>query len=200
MHKFLLELPARLETRRLYLRSYQPGDGRLLFAVIQKNRAHLARYESQNVLMGIATEEAAEVVARELAAAWVARAHFFLGAFDRRTDEWVAQVYVGPGNWDLPEFDLGYVVDQAHEGQGYGMEAVQAALRFVFEHLQAHRVHVECDAANVRSARLAERCGLRLEGRFRENIRNAAGEYSDTLHYGLLRHEFEQRKAANGSG
>ena len=190
MNKFLLELPTRIETTRLYLRPYQPGDGPLYFAVSQRNRAHLATYEAQNVLMGITTEESAEIVVRELAAEWVARTSFFLGAFDRRTEEWVAQVYIGPSSWELPEFELGYVVDQACEGQGYAAEAVRAALRFVFEHLQAHRVHVRCDATNVRSARLAERCSFRLEGRFRENKVNAAGEYSDTLHFGLLRHEF----------
>ncbi len=192
MHKYLLELPTRIETERLYLRCYQPGDGRLYYTVSQRNQTHLARYEAQNILMGITTEEEAEIAVRELAAEWVVRRSFFLGAFDKGTEEWVAQVYVGPSNWDLPEFELGYVVDQACEGQGYGAEAVQAALRFVFEHLQAHRVHLECDAANVRSAHLAERCGFRLEGHFRENKRSATGEYGDTLHYGLLRNEFEQ--------
>jgi [ribosomal protein S5]-alanine N-acetyltransferase len=191
MNKFLLELPTRIEAGRLYLRWYQPGDGPLYFAVSQRNRAHLAEYEAQNVLMEITTEESAEIVVRELAAGWVARTSFFLGAFDRQTDEWVAQVYIGPSNWELPEFELGYVVDQAYEGQGYATEAVKAALQFVFEHLQAHRVHLRCDATNVRSARLAERCGFRLEGRFRENKAVAAGEYHDTLHYGLLRGEFK---------
>ena len=190
MSKFLLELPVRIETARLYLRPYQPGDGPLYFAVSRRNRAHLAKYEAQNVLMGITTEESAEIAVRELAAEWVSRTSFFMGAFDKGTEEWVAQVYIGPSNWELPEFELGYIVDQACEGQGYAAEAVQAALRFVFEHLHAHRVHLKCDATNVRSARLAERCGFRLEGRFRENKAVAAGEYRDTLHFGLLRHEF----------
>ena len=50
MDKMLLEIPTRIETERLYLRPYQAGDGTMVFAVSQRNREHLARYESGNVL------------------------------------------------------------------------------------------------------------------------------------------------------
>jgi len=60
-----------------------------------------------------------------------------------------------------------------------------------FEHLAAHRVRLECDEANVRSRRVAECCGMILEGHIRENKRNAGGTLSGTLHFGLLKSEFE---------
>jgi RimJ/RimL family protein N-acetyltransferase len=157
----------------------------------QKNRAHLARYESDNVVMSIQNEEDAEIVVRDLAAQWAARNCFFLGVFDKQTDEFVAQIYVGPVNWDLPELQIGYFVDKDHEGLGYVTEALQATLRFIFDHLQAHRVRLECDDANVRSYRVAERCGMVKEGHFRENKKNSDGTFSGTLHFGLLRSEFE---------
>jgi len=114
-----------------------------------------------------------------------------MGAFDRETDEFVAQVYVGPVNWDLPEFEIGFFVDRDHQGQGYVTEAVQAAMGFIFEHLGAHRVRMECDDTNERSWRVAERCGMIREGHIRENKVNADGTLSGTLHFGLLREEFE---------
>jgi RimJ/RimL family protein N-acetyltransferase len=191
MHKLLLDIPTHIETERLYLRCYQPGDGPWYYAVSQKNRAHLARYESENVIMTIKSEEDAEVVVRDLAADWVARNCFFMGAFAKKTGEFIAQIYVGPVNWDLPEFQIGYFVDQDHEGQGYVTEAVTATLRFIFEHLKAHRVRLACDDTNVRSYRVAERCGMVREGHIRENKRSPDGTFSGTLYFGLLKSEFE---------
>jgi RimJ/RimL family protein N-acetyltransferase len=191
MHKLLLDIPTRIETERLYLRCYQPGDGRWYYAVSQKNRTHLARYEAGNVVLAIHSEEEAEITVRNLAAAWVARDCFFMAAFDKETGEFAAQIYVGPVNWDLPEFQIGYFVDKDREGRGYVTEAVRATLRFIFEHLQAQRVRLECNDTNVRSIRVAERCGMVREGHFRENKKNPDGTFSGTLHFGLLRSEFE---------
>ena len=187
----LLNTPTRIESERLYLRSYEAGDGPWFYAMSQRNRAHLARYEAENVVMSIESEQDAEVVVQELAAEWRARSSFFMGAFDRDTDKFVAQVYVGPVNWDVPEFEVGFFVDKDYEGQGYVTEAVRAAMGFIFEHLQAHRVRLECDDTNERSWRVAERCGMVREGHVRENKRNEDGELSGTLHFGLLKREFE---------
>lgn len=191
MHKLLLELPTQLETERLFLRSYRAGDGPCLYAMIQSNRAHLSQYESGNVLMSIQTPEDAEVIARDLANAWARRDCFFLGAFDKQTGTFVAQIYVGPVNWDLPEFELGYIADKDHEGQGYVTEAAKAALAFIFQHLHAHRVRLMCNDTNTRSYRVAERCGFVREGHLRENHKHADGTFSGTFFYGLLRREFE---------
>jgi ribosomal-protein-serine acetyltransferase len=191
MNKFLLDLPTRFETERLYLRCYQAGDGPWFYAMSQKNRAHLMQYESGNVVMNIQSEEDAEIVARELAANWVARNNFFLGAFDKKSNEFVAQIYIGPVNWDLPEFEVGYFVDCDHEGQGYVTEAVKGALRFIFETMHAWRVRLGCNDTNIRSYQVAERCGMKREGHIREDKKNPDGTFSGSFHYGMLRSEFE---------
>jgi ribosomal-protein-alanine N-acetyltransferase len=191
VQNLLLNIPTRIETERLILRCYEPGDGLWYYAMSQKNRSHLAQYESGNVVMSIQSEEDAEVTVRELAAAWVARGFFVMGAFDRATDEFVAQIYVGPVDWNLPEFEIGYFVDRDHEGRGFVTEAVKATVRFTFEHLKAQRVRIQCDDTNVRSYRVAERCGLTREGHFRQNKRHPDGTFTGTLCFGLLRSEYE---------
>ena len=195
MRKLQLSIPMHLETRRLQLRCYRPGDGPWYYAVAQRNRAHLAEYEADNVVMSITTEEDAEVVVRDLANDWAARNCFFFGAFDKRTEAFVAQIYVGPVSWDLPEFQIGYFADVEHEGRGYVTEAVGAVLEFVFDHLKAHRVRLECDDRNVRSYRVAERCGMVREGHFLESKRRVDGTLGGTLRYRLLRSEFEALRA-----
>lgn len=186
-----LEFPTQYESQRLVLRSYRPGDGKWYYAMSLRNREHLMRYESGNVAVNITSEEAAEVLVQELAREWVKRTCFFIGAFDKKTGEFVAQIYVGPVDWSLPEFQIGYFVDVNHEGQGYVTEAVKATLRVLFTQLNAHRVRLACDETNSRSIRVAERCSMTREGYLRENKRNPDGTYGSSLIYGLLKSEYE---------
>jgi len=149
------------------------------------------QYESGNVAVNITSEEAAEVLVQELAREWDKRTCFFIGAFDKKTGEFVAQIYVGPIDWSLPEFQIGYFVDVNHEGQGYVTEAVKATLRVLFTQLNAHRVGLACDVTNLRSIRVAERCNMIREGHLRENKRNPDDTYGSSLIYGLLKSEYE---------
>jgi len=181
----------RIETERLYLRPYRAGDGPMYLMMGLRNRAHFARYEAENPLTTLTDTVEAENLIRDFIAEWQKGSAYFLGVFDRQTDDFVAQIYIGLTDRALPAYELGYVVDCEHEGQGYVTEAARAALRFVFEHLQAHRVSLHCDETNVRSARVAERCGFTLEGRIREDKRAPDGGFTDTLCYGLLRREYE---------
>jgi RimJ/RimL family protein N-acetyltransferase len=137
MHRLLMNIPTQLETERLILRCYAAGDGKWYYPMSIKNKDHLARFESTNAVMRIKSEEDAEIVVRDFGVAWAARDCFFLGAFGKATGEFVAQVYVGPVNWDLPEFEIGYFVDKDYEGKGFVIEAVNGTLKFLFEHLSA---------------------------------------------------------------
>ena len=191
MQPLLFDIPTRFETERLVLRCYQAGDGAWYFPMSQRNKLHLERYESGNPVMTICSQADAEVLVRDFAADWVAHKAFFLAAFKKDTQEFVAQVYVGVVNWDLPEFEIGYFVDVDHEGQGFISEAVKEALRFCFKHLGASRLQLKCDDSNLRSWRVAERRGMVREGHLRLNKKNADGSLSGTFLYGLLRSEFE---------
>lgn len=191
MNQMSSEFPTQFESQRLTLRSYRPGDGKWYYAMSLRNREHLMRYESQNVAANIASEEAAEVLIQEFAKEWMRRTCFFIGAFDKKTGEFIAQIYVGPVDWNLPEFQIGYFVDVDHEGQGYVTEAVKATLRVIFNQLNAHRVRLACDETNVRSIRVSERCNMTREGYLRENKRTPDGTYSGSLIYGLLKSEYK---------
>lgn len=190
MKKFLLDIPERVETDQLYLRAYRAGDGPMYYAAGLRNRDHLAEFESGNVLMDLKNEEHAEAIVRELGAAWMGRNYFFMGVFEKVTGEWVGQIYVGPTNWELPEFTIGYIADVNFEGKGYISQAVKRVLKMLFEDLDAHRVKSDCDENNLRSIRLLERCGFRREGHLIENRKYADGSYHGDFLYGLLRREY----------
>ncbi len=200
MDKMLLDIPDRIETERLYLRPYQAGDGPMYYAASLRNQEHLARYESGNVLYQLRDDEHAEATVRALSAAWIARNSFFMGVFEKDSDDWAGQIYIGPTNWDLPEFSIGYAVDVNHEGKGYITEAVKATLCFIFEHLQAHRVRSDCADTNSRSYRVLERCKFTREGHYRENKKNPDGSFHGDLQYGLLKSEFEPLNCKSNQG
>ncbi|MBN2388026.1 MAG: GNAT family N-acetyltransferase [Anaerolineales bacterium] len=184
-------LPLRIETERLILRPYAAGDGTWFYAMSQHNRDHLRQFESDNVVMRLNNEDEAEALARDLAVDWSVGRHYFIGAFDKRGGEFVAQVYIGVVDNALPEYEIGYFADVDHQGQGFVSEAVRAAIRFSFEHLGAYRLRLECDDTNLGSIRVAERCGFQREGHIRQNKRHPDGAISGTLHFGLLRSEYE---------
>ncbi len=184
------EIPNQIETNRLILRCYRPEDAPAYYRMSQKNKPHLQRFESGNAVMSISSEKDAEKVIHDFMDDWKDRKAFFMGAFLKETQEFVAQVYVGVVNWTLPEFEVGYFADVDHEGHGYVTEAVKGALGWLFDHLEAHRVRLGCDETNLRSIRVAERCGFVREGHLRETKQHPDGNYSGDLHYGLLRSEY----------
>jgi RimJ/RimL family protein N-acetyltransferase len=183
-------LPSPIETERLILRSYQAGDGAMYFAAAQRNREHFSRYESGNVIMSLNDPEHAETVVLDLAQAWAESKAYFIGLFDKATGAWVGQFYVGPTNWDLPEYMIGYAADREHEGKGYISEAARAVIAVLFNELGAVRVRSVCEETNQRSYRLLERCGLKREGHFRQDKRLPDGSLTGTYFYALLRDEF----------
>lgn len=190
MNPLLINPPSLIQTERLLLRSYQIGDESWYYSMSQRNKSHLARYESDNPVMKINSEEDAEMVIHGFVDSWSAHKAFFMGGFQKDTLEFVAQIYIGVVNWALPEFEVGYFADANQSGKGYVTEAAKGAIRFIFEHLGAHRIRLECDDTNERSFRVAERCGMIREGHMRENHRHADGSITGTLHYGLLRSEY----------
>jgi RimJ/RimL family protein N-acetyltransferase len=191
MEKFNYEFPTPFESERLILRSYQPGDGSWFYAMSLRNREHLSRFEADNVAANVESEAAAEELVGELEAAWRARNCFFIGAFEKQTCEFVAQIYVGPVDWNPSEFQVGYFADIDHEGQGFVTEGVKAVLGILFGKMNAHRVRLECDESNSRSIRVAERCNMTREGYLRENRHNPDGTYSGSYIYGLLQTEYQ---------
>ena len=198
MQKENLSIPTTITTERLNVRRYEPGEGAMYYKTGQKNRAHLTPYESGNVIMDLKNEEHAERIIHELIQEWNARNCFFMGAFSRTDGSFIGQIYVGPVNWHTPEFRVGYFVDVNQQGKGYITEAVTAVLGWLFNHLDAHRVSLECDSNNTRSIHVAERCGFTREGHFRENKKNTDGTFSNTLLFGLLADEWCANTSSKG--
>jgi RimJ/RimL family protein N-acetyltransferase len=185
-------IPTLIKTNRLYLRPYQKGDGPVLYAVGLRNKEHLSRFEAENFLLGLKDEDEAERVLIEFEKGWLEKKYFFYGVFENGTGDWVGQVYIGPINWNLPSFIIGYIADVDHQRLGYITEAVKAVIRMLFIEIGAHRIQADCNETNVRSWKLLERCGFKREGHLRENKIGPDGSFNGDYIYGMLASEFPQ--------
>lgn len=84
--------------------------------------------------------------------------------------------------------EVGYIFNPAFHGQGYATEAVNAAVRLVFDELGAHRMTAVVDARNEPSLAVCERAGMRREAEFVDSTW-FKGEWATEIHYGLLAEE-----------
>lgn len=187
-----IELTEMIETERLELRPYQPGDGSAYFTLCMNNKEHLLPFEAGNPALLVDTEEDAKSLVEDLAAAWTTQEAFPMGVWRKADGALVGQIYVGVVSRKLAEFSVGYFVDKDLEGKGYASEAVRGTLGLIFDHLGARRVRLCCCEANVRSVRVAERCGFVREGLLREASRHKLpdGTPAGECIYGMLRSEY----------
>ena len=188
-------LPSSLCTKRLTLRRYTQDDAAWYATMSLRNRAHLSRHERDNAAMTIATEADATAAIRGFEEEAQAGKAAFLGAFHRGSGSFVAQIYIGVTNADLPGYLIGYFCDEAHVRQGYVLEAATATVGALFGECGALRVGLWCDDTNVASLRIAERLGMRQEGHVRADKRHPDGSITGSLCYGLLRDEFLAQEA-----
>ena len=95
------------------------------------------------------------------------------------------------GFWKLPE--VGYILHPDHWGQGLAGEAVEASIGHVFATREIDDLVADVDPENAASIRLLERLGFVRTG-FAERTWHIAGEWKDSLAYGLSRADWTARQ------
>lgn len=171
-----------LETARLRLTLPTPADAPRLLAFVRDNRAHFARWDP------------APPGDYYTAAFWrdrlqMARSDFTAGRSVRlvinRRDDPAGRV-VGECNFNnfvrgvFQACYLGYRIDHRDEGQGLMHEALIAAIEYVFDELNLHRIMANYLPVNERSGRLLRRLGFTVEGYARDYLR-IAGSWEDHI-------------------
>lgn len=190
MNPLLLDIPDQIETQRLLLRRYHPGDGRVYFQAVRANYSHLYEFLPPE-LLSLQTETDAEIKIRHFMAEWEMRQLFLFGVWDNETRTYVGETYLANADWQVPCIELGYFLLKEHTGKGFATEAARGAIRFAFEYLKVARIELQCAADNQASIHVATRCGFQEEGRFRQRNHKKDGTTVDRLWYGLLLSEWQ---------
>jgi aminoglycoside 6'-N-acetyltransferase len=189
LHKLLLDIPIRLDTKRLTIRKYLEGDGQDLYSLLERNNNRAFLRENVEEVASLKTEREAEIEVRKHSAEWFARDRFVLGIWLKGENTYVGEIWIEPQKWDVPSFEIGWFLDRGYQGKGIATEAARRSLGFLFNDLAAHKVVVITRDTNSRSIKLAERLGFRREGHLKES-RIENGQRYGLLYYGMLKTEF----------
>jgi RimJ/RimL family protein N-acetyltransferase len=178
-----------LETARLVLRPFSPGDleelyafhslpevarflyweprdlGQVREALDAKLRQTVLEDEGQGLALAVVLREVGVLVG-EVNLQWLSRRH--------------------------RQGEIGFVFHPGYQGRGLATEAAEVMLRLGFEGLGLHRVIGRCDALNLASARLMERLGMRREAHLVHN-EIFKGSWGDELVYAMLEDEWRAR-------
>ncbi|TDD70103.1 N-acetyltransferase [Jiangella aurantiaca] len=182
-----------LATRRLRLRDFRDDDVDGLYALVSDDRlTRTLAFDSLD------REQAAGMLrtAVDLAAARP-RVEYYLAVTLREGDD-VPIGFVRLGLADVRAGKLGYLIAAEHWGHGYATEAAAAMLDLAFGPLGLHRVSAAIGPDNAASIAVAERLGLVLEGRMRENVFTNGG-WRDSLLYSVLAPEWTRPHAGSAN-
>ena len=176
-----------LNTQRLCLREFVPGDWRDVLAY-QRDPRYLRYYP---------WDDRSEADARDFVGMFLRqqreqpRRRFQLAIIRRSDARLIGNCGIRrkPDNdWDA---DIGYELAPDCWGQGFATEAARAMVDFGFRELGLHRISSWCIAGNTASARVLERLGFRQEGRLRHK-EYFKGQWWDTLLYASLVNEWKR--------
>lgn len=181
--------PERTATGDFVLRSYLPGDGAALQEATVASYAHLKPWMPWATTGQ--TVEQAERLVRQFRAAYLTSRDFVVAAFDPTGARLIGGTgfHLRGGPLDARQAEVGMWVREGHAGRGLGTAMLREMVRWGFAEWPWLRISWHCNTENVRSRRVAEKSGLRLEGVHRGMFDDVSGGRRDMAVYAILRDE-----------
>lgn len=184
----LIDIPERLDGPRTVLVAPRAGMGAEMAVVITQSLSHLRPWMPW--AQEPPTAESAELVVRRMHADFIARRDLCYHLHARRSDGSAGRLLGGTGlhrmDWAVRRFEIGYWIRPEAAGQGHVSEAVGLLTALAFDRLAARRVEIRCDARNLKSRAVAQRCGFELEGVLRHDVLGVDGVPRDTAVYARI--------------
>ena len=189
MNPLLIEVPERITTENLVLRSARRGDGAVVNAAVQASLDELVPWLPW-AGPGLSVDES-EANCRRQQARFILREDFVYLILERTADGGEGELLGGTGlhriDWNLRRFEIGYWRRTGCQGRGIVTEATRAMSRLAFDTLGARRVELRMDDSNERSWKVAERAGFTLEALLRFDAVTPGGEPRSTRVYARVR-------------
>ena len=117
------------------------------------------------------------------------RTKYQLAVVLKESGQLIGNCGIRVNNAELREANIGYELDSRYWGKGYATEAGREIVRFGFEELGMHRIYATTLAANVGSAKVLAKLGMRLEARELEK-EFIKGRWYDSLTFAILDREW----------
>jgi RimJ/RimL family protein N-acetyltransferase len=106
------------------------------------------------------------------------------------------KVIGGIGTYEINKFNglahIGFWINEKYHKEGYGTEALDAELKFIFNRLKLRRIETGFLRGNIRSLNLQKKFGFKIEGVRRKRFKCMAdGKLKDEFISGLLREDWK---------
>jgi RimJ/RimL family protein N-acetyltransferase len=175
----------RLETARLIIREFAEGDREAVHEYAADPEVVKYTDWGPNKAADTDTYLARRVEEHQR----VPREQFTLAVTRKDGGAVIGGCRIGVGSYESRRADIGYVLNRKYWGKGYGTEAALALVRFGFGELKMHRIWATCHPDNRASQRVLEKCGMRYEGRLRDD-KKVRGKWRDSLVFAVLEQDW----------
>ena len=174
-------LPESLESSRLLIRVVRPGDGAVFNAAVHASLPELVPWLGW--VTPPPTPDESEMDCRRGHARFLLNEDLMAFFFLKENGALVGGGGLHGADWVARRFEVGYWANTLYAGRGLMTEGVRALAEHALGPLRANRVFLTVDEQNVRSWRLAERAGFRLEGVLVNERLNLQGKPRNTRMY-----------------
>jgi ribosomal-protein-serine acetyltransferase len=165
-----------------HLRLFEESDAEEMFALVDRNRAHLEPWMPWVPLVRTPGDQLDFIRASRRQ---VADNDGFQLAIVARDGAIAGTIGFHRVNWMNRATSIGYWLAADHQGRGTMTQAVRALVDHAFGVWGLHRIEIGAAVDNARSRAVAERAGFREEGVRRDAERHGE-RYLDLLVYSLL--------------
>jgi RimJ/RimL family protein N-acetyltransferase len=183
----------RIETQRLVVRCYEPGDVLMLADSITENIEHLSPWMPWVHAEPEPIEEKRQRI-RRFRGMFDLGQNFVYGIFNPQETKLLGGTGLHPRLGEK-ELEIGYWIHMDYINQGLVTESTAALIRVAFELLRIHRVEIHCDPGNLASAAIPRKLGFTHEGTLRAKT-PFLDHWRDSMIWGLLEGEYPKSPAA----
>lgn len=173
-----------IETKRLLLRPFQPGDGQYIF----ENWASDPDVTKYLTWPAHSSVEISEMVLSDWLSHYGEDTYYQWAIVLKDLDQPIGSISVVHQNDRIRKAEIGYCIGKAWWHQGIVTEALQCVMDYLFDEVGMNRIEARHDPNNPHSGNVMKKCGMKYEGTMRQGDRNNQG-ICDACLYALLAEE-----------
>jgi len=189
-----LSIPYKIQTPRLVIRCWQPGDAAAMKEALDTSLEHIrpwlpfAKDEPQTL------EQKVELI-RHFRGNFDRDKDYTMGIFDAEDKLCLGgcglHTRIGKG-----ALEIGYWIRASHINQGLATEMAAALTRAAFDFHGVDRVEIHCDPLNERSAAVPRKLGYLHEATLKNRAKDSEGNPRDTMIWTMFRSMYEESTLA----
>ncbi|WP_138752091.1 GNAT family N-acetyltransferase [Paenibacillus sinopodophylli] len=185
-----------MQGQLVYIRPLAIGDSEALHALRNRNRSFFEPFEPIRPASYFTLEQQRAMIEWSIKAAGEDQSYVF-GVFLQETAGLIGRIELsGIARGPFQNANLGYFMDQAHNGRGYMSEAIALVLQYAFLVLRLHRIQAGVMPRNFPSIRVLTKAGFRYEGLAKKYLQ-INGIWEDHALYAITVEDYTERTAAS---